>query len=79
MIHIILRIYLLLFPRCEMMVSFLTDFSHCNDSSAWATHCYAKSDWDYGGAMPAEPLTRRYDPEAFIIQLPFVRSVSCWR
>lgn len=78
MIHVVLHLYLMLFARCELMVSFLDDFSHCNDSPAWAAHCYATSDWDYGGAPLAT--LRRADAalEMFIGHLPLVRTVSCW-
>lgn len=79
MIKLVLAFYLFLFPQCEMMVSWLTDFSHCNDSSAWSAHCYAMSDQGYGSVRPGGPPARLYGPEAFIIKLPFVRIVSCWR
>lgn len=79
MIRFILAAYLHLFPRCEIMVSFLEDFTHCNDSAAWADHCYAMSDWDYGATRPTMPLTHLVGLEAFVFQLPLVRSVSCWK
>jgi hypothetical protein len=80
MINLILRLYLLLFPHCELMVSFLhdADFVHCNDSPAHAERCYANSRWDYGGAPIA---VLRDDPDLMrlVFKLPFVRTVSCWR
>jgi hypothetical protein len=79
MISLVLHLYLLLFPRCEIMVSFLTDFTHCNDSPAWANHCYATSDWDYGDATPTMPLTHFAALEALIIKMPLVQTVSCWK
>lgn len=80
MIKLVLAIYLFLFPRCEMLVSFLhdADLAHCNDTPAHAARCYAVSDWDYGGA----PVAGLRDDGAlmhFIFRLPFVRTVSCWR
>lgn len=79
MIKLVLAFYLYLFPQCELMVSFLDDFTHCNDSPTWAAHCFATSDWDYGGAKPTMPLTHFGRLEAFIITLPLVQTVSCWR
>jgi hypothetical protein len=77
MIKLVLALYLSLFPRCELMVSWLTDFSHCNDSSADADHCYATSAWDYGGAS-VNTLDDDSTLAWFVFRLPFVRSVSCW-
>lgn len=77
--RLLLAFYLFLFPRCELMVSWLTDFAHCNDSSEWSAYCYATSKWDYGGAKPTMPLTHFATLEAFIIELPFVQTVSCWK
>lgn len=79
MIKLLLKVYLLLFPQCEMMVSLLTDFTHCNDSPAWAEHCYATSDWDYGVVRPTLPLAHFAALEAFVFKLPLVQTVSCWR
>jgi hypothetical protein len=80
-IKLILALYLFLFPRCELMVSWLhdADFQHCNDSSAHAAACYAASAWDYGGA-PLGSIVR-HEPafELFVLHLPFVRIVSCWK
>lgn len=80
MIKLILALYLFLFPRCELMVSFLhdADFEHCNDSPAHAEHCYANSRWDYGGA-PVAWLRDDGPLMHFVFHLPYVRTVSCWR
>jgi hypothetical protein len=80
MIKLLLALYLFLFPRCELMVSWLhdADFQHCNDSPAHAAACYAASDWDYGGA-PISVLHDDPDLMRFVFRLPFVRTVSCWK
>jgi len=79
-IQFILHLYLLLFPRCEMMVSFLhdADFVHCNDDDAHREWCYANSDWDYGGAIIAD-LHDDARLNDIVFHLPFVRTVSCWK
>jgi hypothetical protein len=79
MIALLLHLYLLLFPRCELMVSWLSDFSHCNDSPAHAAACYAASEWDYSRNRDGRDAGDDPALMKFVFKLPFVRSVSCWR